>query len=78
MGENDWRFVISEGEFLPFPPRDISAPQTLFRHSTLPIAEWCNKWCEAGAPHHMAAAPGHWADQLVAIAQMLEIEAAVV
>ena len=34
MGENRWRFVISEGEFLPFPPRPISAPQTLFRHAT--------------------------------------------
>ena len=26
MGENQWRFVISEGEFIPFPPRPISAP----------------------------------------------------
>lgn len=78
VGENQWRFVISEGEFLPFPPRSISAPQTLFRHTDLPIDEWCDEWCQAGAPHHMAAAQGHWADQLVAIARMLGIEAAVV
>jgi L-arabinose isomerase len=78
MGENHWRFVISEGEFLPFPPRPISAPQTLFRHDTLPVDEWCNEWCAAGAPHHMAAARGRWTDQLLNVAQMLGIEAVVV
>jgi L-arabinose isomerase len=78
MGENQWRFVISEGEFLPFPPRPISAPQTLFRHETLPIADWCNEWCEAGAPHHMAAAQGSWSSQLLEVARMLGIEAVVV
>ncbi|MGA3030327.1 MAG: hypothetical protein ABSE58_06290 [Candidatus Limnocylindrales bacterium] len=78
MGENQWRFVISEGEFLPFPPRPISAPQTLFRHGTLLVDEWCNQWCAAGAPHHMAAAQGHWTDQLLNLAQMLGIDAVVV
>jgi L-arabinose isomerase len=78
MGENQWRFVISEGEFLPFPPRPISAPQTLFRHDTLPIDEWCNEWCMAGAPHHMAAAQGRWTEQLLHLARMLGIEAVVV
>ena len=78
VGENQWRFVVSEGEFLPFPPRPISAPQTLFRHDYLSIDDWCNEWCEAGAPHHMAAAQGHWAEQLVAVAQMLGIEVVVV
>jgi L-arabinose isomerase len=78
MGENEWRFVISEGEFLPFPPRPISAPQTLFRHDTLPIDEWCDEWCQAGAPHHMAAAQGRWTDQLLVLAEMLHIDAVVV
>ncbi len=78
IGGGQWRFVISEGEFMPFPPREISAPQTLFRHADLPIDEWCNQWCQAGAPHHMAAARGSWADQLVTLARMLGIEAVVV
>ncbi len=78
MGENQWRFVISEGEFIPFPPRPISAPQTLFRHDSLPIDEWCNEWCQAGAPHHMAAAQGRWSDRLLVLAEMLGIEAVVV
>ena len=66
VGESRWRFVISEGELLPFPPRAISAPQTLFRHDTLPIAEWCDAWCQAGATHHMGAARGRWTSQLLA------------
>ena len=78
MGENLWRFVISEGEFLPFPPRPISAPQTLFRHHELEIADWCDAWCQAGAPHHMAAARGSWTSQLLVLARLLGIDAVVV
>ena len=78
MGAGRWRFVISEGEFLTYPPRPVSAPQTLFRHDTLPIAEWCTAWCKAGAGHHMAAAQGRWTAQLLALARMLQIEAVVV
>ncbi len=77
-GLNQWRFVISEGELLPFPPREISAPQTLFRHDTLSIAEWCDAWLRAGATHHQGAAYGRWTNQLLHLAQMLGIEAVVV
>jgi L-arabinose isomerase len=77
-GLGEWRFVISEGELLPFPPRPISAPQTLFKHDTLPIADWCDAWLRAGATHHMGAARGRWTEQLLYLAQMLGIEAVVV
>ena len=78
VGEGRWRFVISEGELLPFPPRPISAPQTLFRHDSLPIAGWCDAWLQAGATHHMGAAQGRWTAQLLHLARMLGIEAVVV
>lgn len=78
VGANRWRFVISEGELLPFPPRPISAPQTLFRHDTLPIDAWCDAWLRAGATHHMGAAQGRWAPHLLALARMLGVEAVVV
>ncbi len=78
IGEGLWRFVISEGEFLPFPPRPISAPQTLFRHHELQIADWCDAWCRAGATHHMAAAQGSWTSELLVLARMLGIDAVVV
>jgi L-arabinose isomerase len=77
-GGNRWRFVISEGELLPFPPRPISAPQTLFRHDTLNVADWCDAWLRAGATHHMGAAPGRWTAQLLHLATMLGVEAVVV
>jgi L-arabinose isomerase len=78
VGDGEWRFVISEGELLPFPPRPISAPQTLFRHDTLPIDEWCNDGLVAGATHHMGAAQGRWTPQLVELARMLGVDAVVV
>jgi L-arabinose isomerase len=78
VGQGRWRFVISEGELLSFPPRSISAPQTLFRHDTLPIAEWCDAWLRAGATHHMGAAQGRWTAHLLHLARMLGIEAVVV
>jgi L-arabinose isomerase len=77
-GDGRWRFVISEGQLLPFPPRSISAPQTLFKHDTLPIAEWCDGWLRAGATHHMGAARGRWTPQLLHLARMLGVEAVVV
>ncbi len=78
VGQGRWRFVISEGQLLPFPPRSISAPQTLFKHDTLPIAEWCDAWLRAGATHHMGAAQGRWTAHLLHLARMLGIEAVVV
>ena len=78
VGDGRWRFVISEGQLLPFPPRSISAPQTLFRHDTLPIAAWCDGWLRAGATHHMGAARGRWTPQLLHLARMLGVEAVVV
>jgi L-arabinose isomerase len=78
VGDGRWRFVISEGQLLPFPPRSISAPQTLFRHDTLPIADWCDGWLRAGATHHMGAAQGRWTAQLLHLARMLGVEAVVV
>lgn len=78
VGDGRWRFVISEGQLLPFPPRSISAPQTLFRHDTLPIADWCDGWLRAGATHHMGAAQGRWTSPLLHLARMLGVEAVVV
>jgi L-arabinose isomerase len=78
VADGRWRFVISEGQLLPFPPRPISAPQTLFRHDTLSIADWCDGWLRAGATHHMGAAQGRWTAQLLHLARMLGVEAVVV
>lgn len=78
VGDNRWRFVISEGELLPMEPRPISAPQALFRHGTLSIDKWCDAWLRAGATHHMGAAQGPWTSELLELARMLGVQAVVV
>ena len=76
MGNGRWRFVISEGEFLAYAPRPVSAPQTLFRHDTPRSPTGARRGAGPGHGHHMAAAQGRWTAQLLALARMLRIEAA--
>jgi L-arabinose isomerase len=65
-----WRLIISEGESLLIKPRPVAAPQMLFKPSTLNIKDWCNAWCKAGSPHHMALAYGHLSSQVKVYAEM--------
>jgi L-arabinose isomerase len=76
LGGKAWRLIISEGESLPIKPRPVVAPQMLFKPARLNIKDWCNAWCKAGSPHHMAVAYGHLAQQIknYAALQGLEVE----
>jgi L-arabinose isomerase len=65
-----WRLIVAEGESIAIKPRPVSAPQMLFKPKELRIAEWCNGWLMAGAPHHMALAYGHLADKLRKVAEL--------
>ncbi len=65
-----WRLNIAEGESLEIKPRPVAAPQMLFKPKTVHIQEWCDAWCRAGSPHHMALAYGHLAEQIKAYAGM--------
>lgn len=65
-----WRLNIAEGESIAIKPRPVAAPQMLFKPNSLPIREWCDAWCRAGSPHHMALAYGHLADPIKTYAQM--------
>jgi L-arabinose isomerase len=69
-----WRLNISEGESIAIKPRPVAAPQMLFKPKSLPIADWCNAWCKAGSPHHMALAYGHLARQIKIYAEMQGLE----
>ena len=69
-----WRLIISEGESIKITPRPVAAPQMLFKPKTLKITDWCNAWCKAGAPHHMALAYGHLAQQIKCYAELQELE----
>jgi L-arabinose isomerase len=65
-----WRLVISEGESIAIQPRPVAAPQMLFKPRNLGIKDWCNAWCKAGSPHHMAVAYGHLAGPIKIFAAM--------
>ena len=68
--QGHWRLIISEGESIAIKPRPVAAPQMLFKPKSLPIADWCTRWVEAGAPHHQALAFGHLADKIKIYAKM--------
>jgi L-arabinose isomerase len=69
-----WRLNISEGESIAIKPRPVAAPQMLFKPKNLHIDEWCDAWCKAGSPHHMALAYGHLAVQIRTYAEMQGLE----
>ena len=74
LGGSRWRLVVSEGQSVAIKPRPVSAPQMLFKPKHLGINDWCNAWCQAGSPHHMALAYGHLAGKIKIYAEMTGIE----
>jgi L-arabinose isomerase len=74
LGDGEWRLVVAEGLSLEMTPRPVVAPQMLFQYSHGTIAEFCDNWLMAGAPHHMALAYGHLAEQVQDVGDQLEIE----
>jgi L-arabinose isomerase len=69
-----WRLNIAEGESIAIQPRPVAAPQMLFKPKKLHIQDWCDAWCMAGSPHHMALAYGHLAEQIKTYAAMQGLE----
>jgi L-arabinose isomerase len=74
LGGSKWRLVISEGESIRIKPRPVAAPQMLFKPKALKITDWCDAWCKAGSPHHMALAYGHLASIIKTYAEMAGLE----
>jgi L-arabinose isomerase len=75
LGGNQWRLNIAEGESIAITPRPVAAPQMLFKPSHLNISDWCDAWCMAGSPHHMALAYGHLSSKVKAYAKLAGMEA---
>jgi L-arabinose isomerase len=71
IGEGHFQLISSEGSFVDMKPRDISAPQTLFRWQGGSVSEFAERWLSAAPSHHHAAAYGHLNGLLSATAQML-------
>jgi L-arabinose isomerase len=75
LGGDHWRLNIADGESIAISPRPVAAPQMLFKPSHLNISDWCNAWCKAGSPHHMALAYGHLASKIKTFAELAGLEA---
>ena len=78
LGNGKWRLIAAEGESLPMKPRPLSAPQMTFRHSSGSLEEYCDRWCLAGAPHHMALAYGRLGSKVRRVGDLLGIEVVIV
>lgn len=72
--DHRWRLIVSEGESIAITPRPVAAPQMLFKPKLLPIAEWCNVWCQAGSPHHQALAFGHLSEEIKIFAELRDLD----
>lgn len=78
LRNGQWRLVVAEGESLPMNPRLLHAPQMTFRHSSGSIRDYCDRWCSAGASHHMALAYGKLASKVSRVGELLNAEVVVV
>ena len=78
LGNGEWRFIVAEGESLPMKPHPLSAPQMTFRHSSGSLEHYCDRWCSAGASHHMALAYGKLASKVKNVGELLGVEVVVV
>ncbi len=74
LGDGDWRLIVCEGESLPMTPRPVAAPQMLFRYRGGGIADFCDAWLAAGAPHHMALAYGRLTSTIEKVGSLMGIE----
>jgi len=77
-GKGNWRMVIAEGESLPMKPRQIVAPQMLFKYSRGSISDYATKWCAAGPSHHIVGAYGKLAARLKKTADLMGVETVIV
>jgi len=76
--ERPFRLIVAEGDILDEPLSDAGALAGFFRFQTGDLRTGYRRWLEAGAVHHAATTIGHWATDLIAIGQLLEIDVVVV
>ena len=71
-----FRLIAAEASVLPEPPPALGVPRGYLRFGDGSRSgfDW---WCEAGANHHLALAPGRHADTVTALAEILGIESRV-
>jgi L-arabinose isomerase len=71
VGDGHFQLISSQGAFVNMKPRDIAAPQTMFKWEGGSVAEFSERWLSAAPSHHHTAAFGHLNSLVSATAQML-------
>ncbi len=72
--EGRWKIIAGEGEALPVRPRPTVAPQMLWRPAESTLEAFYDRWCLAGAGHHLAIAYGHVGEDLRTLAEMMRVD----
>jgi len=78
IGKGQFQFISSEGEFLAMKPRDISAPQTLFKWRNGSIKEFSKRWLYSAPSHHHTSAYGKLNSVLQKVAEMIGIDCVII
>ena len=74
---NGFRVIALEASVIDELPPDLGVPRGYVRFPGRQASRAFEAWCEAGANHHLALAPGHHAEALRAFAEITGIEAVV-
>jgi L-arabinose isomerase len=76
--DSRYRMIAAEGTLEPSPPTRLGVFHAGFRFQQLRAADAFEHWCEAGAVHHLALAPGNWLSHLKHVARMSGFELVVI
>jgi L-arabinose isomerase len=69
-----WRLIIMQGDVVGSRHRAMEGPNAMFTPLGVAALEAFAAWTVAGAPHHAALVPGHWAGVLADVAGHLGID----
>jgi L-arabinose isomerase len=69
-----YRMIAAEGTLEAAPPTRLGVFHAAFRFKRKPVSSAYENWCEAGAVHHIAIAPGEWSGHLEQVARISGIE----
>jgi L-arabinose isomerase len=73
-GDSRYRMIAAEGTLEAAPPTRLGVFHAAFRFRGLDAVSAYERWCEAGAVHHIAIAPGEWAEHLALLALLSGFE----
>jgi L-arabinose isomerase len=73
-GDARYRVIAAEGTLEAAPPTRLGVFHAAFRFRGLDAVSAYERWCEAGAVHHIAIAPGEWMGHVQLFARMAGFE----